>query len=92
MQYLPPGYRRNLEDEIRQQAEYYESYERERLLYKPPPNPAQTLVPETAYYSTKNKQVSMEGMRHRQYNPTPRIWTDNGNRGHQQLRQSVRPN
>ncbi|KAG8266168.1 hypothetical protein J6590_077906 [Homalodisca vitripennis] len=34
----------------------------------------------------------MEGMRHRQYNPTPRIWTDNGNRGHQQLRQSVRPN
>ncbi|KAG8266166.1 hypothetical protein J6590_077904 [Homalodisca vitripennis] len=34
----------------------------------------------------------MEGMRHRQYNPTPRIWTGNGNRGHQQLRQSVRPN
>ncbi|KAG8270240.1 hypothetical protein J6590_089716 [Homalodisca vitripennis] len=34
----------------------------------------------------------MEGMIHRQYNPTPRIWTDNGNRGHQQLGQSVRPN
>ncbi|KAG8326019.1 hypothetical protein J6590_052459 [Homalodisca vitripennis] len=34
----------------------------------------------------------MEGMIHRQYNPTPRIWTYNGNRGHQQLRQSVRPN
>ncbi|KAG8261201.1 hypothetical protein J6590_078838 [Homalodisca vitripennis] len=42
-------------------AEYYESYESERLLYKPPPNPAQTLVPETAYY-LKIKQVSMEGM------------------------------
>ncbi|KAG8248982.1 hypothetical protein J6590_098541 [Homalodisca vitripennis] len=34
----------------------------------------------------------MEGMRHRQCNPTPRILTDNGNRGHPQLRQSVRPN
>ncbi|KAG8274648.1 hypothetical protein J6590_103526 [Homalodisca vitripennis] len=82
---------KSIQDMIKE-AEYYESYERERLLYKPPPNPAQTLVPETAYYSTKNKQVSVEGMRHRQYNPTPRIWTDNGNWGHQQLRQSVRPN
>lgn len=110
MQYLPPGYNRNLEDEIRlrtqgedepfrnfvvaittlirrrggytmadkldriycnmkpdyklsirrekcstiqdmiQEAEYYESYVREKSLYRPPPNPSQALVPETAYY------------------------------------------
>lgn len=110
IQYLPPGYKRNLQDEIRlrtqgedepfrsfvvnlctlirrsggysleekldriycnmrpeykltlkrqsvkslseiiKEAESYESYVREKNLFKSPPNPAQALVPETAYY------------------------------------------
>lgn len=35
-------------------AEGYESYVREKKMYRPPPNPSQSLVPETAYDS-KNK-------------------------------------
>lgn len=43
-------------------AEGYESYLRERQQYRPPPNPAQSLVPETAYSSkpcsARNVQIN----------------------------------
>lgn len=116
LQYLPPGYSKNLDDEIRlrtqgedepfrdflvailtlirrrggyslqgkidriyqnmkpeyiqsvrrercnsiqdliQEAEHFESYERAKRLYRPPPSPSQTLVPETAYYGKNRTQ------------------------------------
>lgn len=60
-QNMKPDYKRtmrsdqyhNIQDLIRD-AEHYESYERAKRLYRPPPNPSQTLVPEAAYYS-KNR-------------------------------------
>lgn len=40
--------------ELIHQAEGYESYLREKKNFRPPPNPAQSWIPETAYY-TRNR-------------------------------------
>lgn len=131
-QYLPPGYRRNLDEEIRyrtqgleepfknfvvalltlmrrrggftseeklnriycntrpeykltmrredftsvqammKEAENYESYVREKSLYRPPPNPAQALVPETAYYSKSKPFRNNQGTFHQDRPPFQR--------------------
>lgn len=57
-------------------AEGYESYVRETKLYRPPPNPAQSMVPETAYDS-RNRVLksypvqSVQSHNRQAYNRTP---------------------
>lgn len=56
-QNMKPEYKRSMRREqcqdlndLIREAEHVEGYERAKRWYRPPPNPAQTLVPEAAYY------------------------------------------
>lgn len=64
-------------------AEGYESYLREQKTYRPPPNPAQSLVPETAYEnrnrSAKNFHVEMVET----HNPQENLFRNENQPNHQ---------